>query len=62
MKHLDGISDDEIPELNIPTGMPLAYALDADLKPVSKRYLAGEAAAAAAAAKVAAQASGAGPD
>ena len=62
VKHLDGISDDEIAELNIPTGMPLAYALDADLRPVAKRYLAGEEAAAAAAAKVAAQASGAGPD
>lgn len=62
VKHLDGISDDEIAELNIPTGMPLAYALDAGMRPVAKRYLAGEEAAAAAAAKVAAQASGAGPD
>lgn len=62
VKHLDGISDEEISELNIPTGMPLAYALDSELRPIGKGYLAGEDAAAAAAARVAAQASGAGPD
>ncbi len=62
VKHLDGISDEEITDLNIPTGMPLAYALGPDLSPLAKGYLAGEDAAAAAAAKVAAQASGAGPD
>lgn len=62
VKHLDGISDEEIVDLNIPTGMPLAYALGPDLSPLAKGYLAGEDAAAAAAAKVAAQASGAGPD
>lgn len=39
VKHLDGISDDDIVELNIPTGMPLIYKLDKNLKPVSKRYL-----------------------
>jgi 2,3-bisphosphoglycerate-dependent phosphoglycerate mutase len=33
VKHLDGISDDAIAELNIPTGIPLLYQLDADLKP-----------------------------
>ena len=33
VKHLDGISDDEIAGLNIPTGIPLLYALDADLRP-----------------------------
>ncbi|MFM8964843.1 MAG: phosphoglyceromutase [Actinomycetota bacterium] len=33
VKHLDGISDDEIAELNIPTGIPLHYLLDANLKP-----------------------------
>lgn len=35
VKHLDGISDDEIPELNIPTGMPLRYDLDADMRPLT---------------------------
>ena len=34
VKHLDGISDEEIAELNIPTGIPLYYELDEDLKPV----------------------------
>jgi 2,3-bisphosphoglycerate-dependent phosphoglycerate mutase len=33
VKHLDGISDSEISELNIPTGIPLHYVLDANLKP-----------------------------
>ena len=33
VKHLDGISDAEIAELNIPTGIPLHYVLDANLKP-----------------------------
>jgi 2,3-bisphosphoglycerate-dependent phosphoglycerate mutase len=31
VKHLDGISDEDIPGLNIPTGIPLVYRLDADL-------------------------------
>ncbi len=39
VKHLDGISDDEIVGLNIPTGMPLVYQLDADLKPTDRTYL-----------------------
>lgn len=39
VKHLDGISDEDIVGVNIPTGMPLVYELDADLNPVSKRYL-----------------------
>ncbi len=34
VKHLDGISDDEIAELNIPTGIPLHYELDENFKPV----------------------------
>jgi len=55
VKHLDGISDAEISELNIPTGIPLVYELGADFKPVGpSRYLDPEAAAAGAAA-VAAQ-------
>ncbi len=56
VKHLDGISDEDIAELNIPTGIPLVYRLDEDLKPVVRggEYLDPEAAAVAAAA-VAAQ-------
>jgi len=46
VKHLDGIGDAEIAELNIPTGIPLVYELDDDLRPVSSRYLDPEAAAA----------------
>jgi 2,3-bisphosphoglycerate-dependent phosphoglycerate mutase len=44
VKYLDNISDDAITELNIPTGIPLVYELDANLKPVSSRYLGDEAA------------------
>jgi len=39
VKHLDGISDDDIVGVNIPTGMPLVYKLNANLKPISKQYL-----------------------
>ena len=39
VKHLDGISDEEIPNLNIPTGVPLVYELDDDLKPIKSYYL-----------------------
>ena len=56
VKHLDGISDEEIPSLNIPTGIPLVYSLDTDLRVVGSRYLGDEEAARAAAAAVAAQA------
>lgn len=35
VKHLDGISDDAISELNIPTGIPLLYTLDENLKPLT---------------------------
>ena len=59
-KHLDGISDDDIGELNIPTGMPLHYILGPDMFPVEPRHPLERAldpeAAAAAAAEVAAQA------
>jgi 2,3-bisphosphoglycerate-dependent phosphoglycerate mutase len=56
VKHLDGISDDDITELNIPTGNPLVYELDDDLQPIgTARYLDPDAAAAGAA-EVAAQA------
>ncbi|MCU1411888.1 MAG: phosphoglyceromutase [Rhodoglobus sp.] len=55
VKHLDGISDEEIAELNIPTGIPLVYELDDGFKPTGPaKYLDPEAAAAGAAA-VAAQ-------
>ena len=50
VKHLEGISDDEISELNIPTGIPLHYELDENFKPLGKgKYLDPEAAAAGAA-------------
>jgi 2,3-bisphosphoglycerate-dependent phosphoglycerate mutase len=39
VKHLDGMSEAEIVELNIPTGVPLVYELDGDLKPVGHHYL-----------------------
>lgn len=39
VKHLDGVSDQEIVELNIPTGVPLVYKLDDDLRPLGHRYL-----------------------
>jgi 2,3-bisphosphoglycerate-dependent phosphoglycerate mutase len=55
VKHLDRIPDQEIVSLNIPTGMPLVYQLDRDLKPMSKRYLASEAEVAAATHAVASQ-------
>jgi 2,3-bisphosphoglycerate-dependent phosphoglycerate mutase len=49
VKHLDGVGDEEIVGLNIPTGIPLAYDLDDDLRPVAAggRYLDPDAAAAA---------------
>ncbi len=61
VKHLDGISDTDIGELNIPTGIPLVYELGDDLRPaeriaVTERYLGDPEAAAAAADAVARQA------
>ncbi|MCW2498373.1 MAG: phosphoglyceromutase [Frankiales bacterium] len=52
VKHLDGLTEDEVVGLNIPTGQPLRYDLDDDLQPIVKggTYLDPEAAAAAAAA------------
>ena len=52
VKHLDGISDADIAELNIPTGIPLVYRLDENFKPLvaGGEYLDPEAAAAGAAA------------
>lgn len=48
VKYLDDIGEDDITELNIPTGVPLVYELDNNLRPLSRRYL-GDAAAVAAA-------------
>lgn len=56
VKYLDHISDADIVELNIPTGIPLVYELDAELKPIRNYYLGDPEAAKKAAAKVAAQA------
>jgi len=39
VKYLDNVSEGDIVELNIPTGMPLVYELDADLKPLNRYYL-----------------------
>ncbi len=55
VKMLDGVSDEEITGFNIPTGVPLAYELDYDLKPVSREFLGDPEAVAKAAAAVAAQ-------
>jgi 2,3-bisphosphoglycerate-dependent phosphoglycerate mutase len=56
VKHLDGISDEDIIDLNIPTGVPLLYELNRDLQPISSRYLGDPEAAKAAAEAVARQA------
>jgi 2,3-bisphosphoglycerate-dependent phosphoglycerate mutase len=39
VKYLDDVSESDIVELNIPTGMPLVYELDDDLKPLNRYYL-----------------------
>jgi 2,3-bisphosphoglycerate-dependent phosphoglycerate mutase len=39
VKHLDRLSEQAVVDLNIPTGIPLVYELDVDLRPVSSRYL-----------------------
>jgi 2,3-bisphosphoglycerate-dependent phosphoglycerate mutase len=56
VKHLDVLSDDEVVELNIPTGIPLVYELGDDLRPKESRYLGDESAATAAAEAVSRQA------
>jgi 2,3-bisphosphoglycerate-dependent phosphoglycerate mutase len=58
VKDLDNIPEAEIVELNIPTGIPLVYELDDNLRPLRHYYLGDPAAAAAAAARVANQAKG----
>jgi len=55
IKHLDGVTDDDIVNLNVPTGMPLVYTLDENLNPLARRYLGDPAEVEAAMAAVAAQ-------
>ena len=55
VKYLDNISDQDIVSLNIPTGVPLVYELDAQLKPIRHDYLGDPEEVARAAAAVAAQ-------
>ena len=55
VKHLDGLSEEAVLKLNIPTGVPLVYHLDEALKPVKSFYLGDEEAVKAKAAAVAAQ-------
>ena len=62
VKHLDGLSDQEVVELNIPTGVPRVYELQADFKPASWRYLGDPGEIKRRAAAVRAQASGSGPE
>ena len=52
---LDNVSDEEITGFNIPTGIPLAYELDSDLRPLSREFLGDPEEVAKAAAAVAAQ-------
>ena len=42
VKYLDDMSEEEVIKLNIPTGMPLVYELDEDLKPIKNYYLGDE--------------------
>ncbi|MEY2896180.1 MAG: phosphoglyceromutase, partial [Pseudomonadota bacterium] len=55
IKYLDGVSDEDIVGLNIPTARPLVYELDAGLKPLRHYYLGNQAEIEAATAAVAAQ-------
>jgi len=57
VKYLDDLSEDAVVRLNIPTGIPLVYELDADLKPIESHYLGDPEAARKAAEAVAKQAS-----
>lgn len=58
VKHLDRMSDDAVVELNIPTGIPLVYELDAEMRPIRREYLGDPEAARKAAEAVARQAGG----
>jgi 2,3-bisphosphoglycerate-dependent phosphoglycerate mutase len=57
VKHLDGLSEEQIMETNIPTGVPLVYELDEQMKPIRNYYLGDQEAIAKAIAGVAAQGS-----
>jgi 2,3-bisphosphoglycerate-dependent phosphoglycerate mutase len=57
VKHLDGLSDDQVVDLDIPTGVPRVYSLGADLRPTTWSYLGDPAEIASRAASVRAQAS-----
>ncbi|MDR1741213.1 MAG: 2,3-diphosphoglycerate-dependent phosphoglycerate mutase [Synergistaceae bacterium] len=59
VKYLDGMSEKDIIDLNIPTGVPLVYTLDENIRPISREYLGDQDAIAKAQAAVAAQGSGA---
>ena len=61
VKHLDGLTEQEVVDLNIPTGVPRVYELGPDLKPQSWRYLGDQAEVERRAAAVRAQASGSEP-
>jgi 2,3-bisphosphoglycerate-dependent phosphoglycerate mutase len=39
IKYIDGVSEEDIIGMNVPTGMPLVYELDEDLKPLNRQYL-----------------------
>jgi 2,3-bisphosphoglycerate-dependent phosphoglycerate mutase len=58
VKYFDGVSDEAITELNIPTGIPLVYELDDNLKALRHYYLGDEEAIQAATASVASQLTG----
>jgi len=60
VKMLDDVSEDDITELNIPTGVPLVYELDSELKPIRHYYLGDADEAKAKAEAVAKQAAGGG--
>jgi 2,3-bisphosphoglycerate-dependent phosphoglycerate mutase len=55
IKHLDGVSDDDIVHMNVPTARPLVYELDDALRPIRSYYLGDQAEIQAAMAAVAAQ-------
>ena len=58
IKHLEDISDDDIAELNLPTGVPMVYELDGDMRPTAERRFLGDPDAVAAAAQAVAQQTG----
>ena len=39
IQHLEGLTPDQIMEVNMPTGIPLVYELDGNLKVISKRFI-----------------------